>query len=174
MTAVTDSGRPASPWYREPMMWLVAGIPAVMVAASLALVVISMRVGSDEALPVEVKRTAQIQEEDLRADRAAIAMGLRGTLAIDPDTGAVDVRLVPLPASAVQLQLALVHPSRAAQDHRLVLTRSGDRFLGRVPLPLPAAWTVQVSAVDGAWRVAGRFEAGRAESALAPRLSEGH
>ena len=135
----------------------------MLVAASLVLVAISVRVGADEALPVDVRRTAQIQQEDLRADRAAIDLGLRGTLAIDARTGAVEVRLAPLPDSTATLALTLIHPSRAAQDRRLTLTRSGDRFLGRVPLPLPAAWTVQVAAADGAWRVAGRFERGRIE-----------
>lgn len=166
-------GDTRSRWYREPMMWLVVGIPAVLVAASLVLVAISVRVGADEALPVDVRRTAQIQQEDLRADRAAIDLGLRGTLAIDARTGAVEVRLAPLPDSTATLALTLIHPSRAAQDRRLTLTRSGDRFLGRVPLPLPAAWTVQVAAADGAWRVAGRFERGRIEVPLAPKLSEG-
>jgi len=166
-------GDTRSRWYREPMMWLVVGIPAVLVAASLVLVAISVRVGADEALPVDVRRTAQIQQEDLRADRAAIDLGLRGTLAIDARTGAVEVRLAPLPDSTATLALTLIHPSRAAQDRRLTLTRSGDRFLGRVPLPLPAAWTVQVAAADGAWRVAGRFESGRIEAPLAPKLSEG-
>ncbi len=171
---MTDSARTASRWYREPMMWLVAGIPAVMVTASLVLVAISVHVGADEALPVDVRRTAQIQVEDLRADRAAIALGMRGTLSIDPATGAIDVGIDPLPESAVRLRLALIHPSRAAQDRHLTLTRSGERFLGRVPLPLPAVWTVLVSADDGAWRIAGRFEAGRAAIALAPQFSEGH
>ena len=168
---MTDSARTASPWYREPMMWLVAGIPAVMVTASLVLVAISVHVGADEALPVDVRRTAQIQVEDLGADRAAIALGMRGTLSIDPATGAVDVGIDPLPESAVRLRLALIHPSRAAQDRHLTLTRSGEAVL---PRPLPAAWTVQVSADDGAWRSAGRFEAGRAAIALAPQFSEGH
>ncbi len=173
MTTPTGSPTP-SRWYREPMMWLVIGIPAVMVAASLVLVVIAVRVGADESLPVDVRRTAQIQQEDLRADRAAIDLGLRGSLVIDPATGAVSVRLAPLPDDVATLDLALIHPGRAAQDQHLALVRSGERFLGRVPLPLPAVWSVQVSAGDGAWRVAGRYERGQVETPLAPRFSEGH
>ena len=137
-------GNTRSRWYHEPMMWLVVGIPAVLVAASLVLVSISVLDVSDKALPVDVRRTAQIQQEDLRADRAAIDLGLRGTLAIDARTGAVEVRLAPLPDSTATLALTL-----------------------------PAAWTVQVAAADGAWRVAGRFERGRIEVPLAPKLSVG-
>lgn len=164
----------ARPWYREPMVWLVFGLPSIVVIAGIVTLVIAIRAGGNDAYPAQVRRTAQIQVEDLAADRAAIALGIRGTLAIDADTGAIRVLLDNVPAATVQLRLDLIHPARADGDVRLVLTRSGDAFLGRLAMPVAQVWSVQAGDVDGAWRVTGRFEQGDGETVLAPALSEGH
>ena len=131
---MTDSARTASPWYREPMMWLVAGIPAVMVTASLVLVAISVHVGADEALPVDVRRTAQIVE-DLRADRAAIALGMRHAVHRSGDR--VGRRRHRSAAGIRGTVAAGADPPQPGGVIAIWLARSGERF-GRVPLPLPA------------------------------------
>lgn len=169
----TPAPTPVRPWYREPMAWLVVGLPAIVVGAAIATLVIAIRAGGTDAWPAQVRRTAQVQVEDLAADRAAIAMGISGTLAIDADTGAVRVTLDNAPASTVQVRLDLIHPARAEGDVQLTLVRSGEAFLGRLDVSATQVWSVQASDAEGAWRVAGRFEPGLGEVALAPALSEG-
>ena len=164
---------PARPWYREPMAWMVIGLPAIVVGAAIATLAIAINAGGTDAYPAQVKRTAQVQVEDLAADRAAIAMAIRGTLAIDADTGAVRVALDNAPVSTMQLRLDLIHPARAAGDVQLMLVRSGDAFLGRLDVPAAQVWAVQASDADGTWRVTGRYEPGLGEVLLAPALSEG-
>ena len=161
------------PWYREPMVWLVVGLPAIVVGAAIATLVIAIRAGGADAWPAQVQRTAQVQVEDLAADRAAIALGIAGTLAIDADTGAVRVTLDNAPATTMQVRLDLIHPARAEGDVQVTLVRSGDAFLGRLGVPAAQVWSVQASDAEGAWRVAGRFEPGLGEVALTPALSEG-
>ena len=46
---------------REPMMWLVVGLPIAAVVAGVALIVISLRSGSVDAVIDPVERTAQMQ-----------------------------------------------------------------------------------------------------------------
>ena len=173
MSSMTTSHEPR-PWHREPMVWLVLGLPALVVAAGIATLVIAIRAGGTDAWPAQVQRTAQVQVEDLSADRAAIAMGLAGALRIDPATGAVQVRLDGVPPGTLQVTLDLIHPARAEGDAQLNLVRSGNVFLGRIEGPATGVWMVQVRDPEGAWRVAGRFEPGVAEVALAPALSEAH
>ncbi|MCX7556260.1 FixH family protein [Xanthomonadaceae bacterium JHOS43] len=161
------------PWYREPMVWMVWGLPAIVVVAALATVTIAVRAGGTDVWPAQVRRTAQVQVEDLAADRTAIAMNLKGALAIDQATGAIRLRLENVPATTLQLRLDLIHPARAEGDMQLSLVRSGDQFLGRLGVSATQVWSVQVSDPDGTWRVAGRFEPGRGEVLLMPALSEG-
>lgn len=172
MNMMTEAKTP-QPWYREPMAWVVWGLPAVVVVAAIATLVIAIRAGGTDAWPAQVRRTAQVQIEDLAPDRAAIAMNLKGSLSIDAATGAVRVRLENLPATVMQVRLDLIHPARADGDAQVSLVRNGDQFLGRLAVPATQVWSVQASDPDGAWRVAGRFEPGRGEAALTPALSEG-
>ena len=44
-----DDTKPALPWWRVPMVWLVVGGPAVVVRASVATLVIALR-GADTPL----------------------------------------------------------------------------------------------------------------------------
>lgn len=167
-----NTGNSPRRWYREPMMWLVVGLPAAVVVATFVMVTVALRAGGTDAWPAQVRRTAQVQVEDLRADRAAIQLDLHGSLAIDADTGAVQVELANVPAQTLQLQLDLIHPARAAGDASIQLVRSGERFLGRLPLPLAPVWSVQVSDPEGSWRITGRYESGHGAVALAPAFSE--
>ena len=63
------------PFWREPMMWLVLGLPAMSVVAGVILVTLATRDSSDSVGDV-VTRTAQIQVADLGPD--ARARDLRG------------------------------------------------------------------------------------------------
>lgn len=162
------------PWYREPMVWLVAGIPLTSVIVGITLLTLAIRSGSADAVPDPVRRTLQIQDTDIAADREAIALGLRGELQVDPDTGALLVRLAPLPAEATPtLVLRLLHAGRASLDQELSLVRSGDQWLGRVDKLQGQAWNIEVAATDGSWRVGGRLDPGARSSELIPMLAEG-
>jgi uncharacterized protein len=165
---------PARPWYREPMVWLVIGIPFTSVIVGITLLTLAIRSGSADAVPDPVRRTLQIQDTDIAADRRAIALGLRGELRVDPETGALQVRLSPLHADAAPtLVLRLLHAGRASMDQELSLVRSGELWLGRVDKMQGQAWNIEVAAADGSWRVGGRLDPGARSSELIPMLAEG-
>jgi uncharacterized protein len=44
--------RPASPWWRHPMMWLIVGGPLTVVVAALVTATIAIR-GADTVLPTQ-------------------------------------------------------------------------------------------------------------------------
>jgi hypothetical protein len=58
---------------REPLVWLVFGIPAIAVVALVWMVFIAAGPGSTDSVDTTVKRTAQIQVADLGPDEAARA-----------------------------------------------------------------------------------------------------
>ena len=56
---MTDDGhsQPHRPARREPMLWLVFGLPALVVVASLVTVWISARGGANDPVADDVRRT---------------------------------------------------------------------------------------------------------------------
>lgn len=168
---MTESKRP---WYREPMVWLLIALPTLVIAGTFFAIALAVRAGGGDAFPSAVRRTAQIQAEDLAPDRNAIALDLHGSLSIDPATGAVWLNLENLPATTLKLRLDLIHPARAAEDISTDLVRAGENFAGRIDNATGKVWSVQVSDADFTWRVAGRFDPATNSVMLAPALSEGH
>ena len=161
-----------SVWYREPMMWLIIGLPLAIVIAGIGMLIVAIRSNGTDSFPVQVRRTAQIQVEDLASDRAAIAMDLKGHLYVDPETKAIRLELDNVPTEVMQVQLDMIHPAREMGDVHQKLVRSGDAFLGRLDVETLQVWSVQVRALDGAWRIYGRFEPGAESTYLQPALRE--
>ena len=62
--------RPPSKW-RNPVMWLVVGLPGIAVVAGIGMIVVASRGGSNDAIPESVRRTAQVQV----AERELPALG---------------------------------------------------------------------------------------------------
>ncbi len=168
---------PSRPWYREPLVWLVIGLPAMVVVAGAWTLAIAIRAGGADAVPDPVRRTAQVQQADLGPDREAARLGLAATLAVDAGSGALRVELQG-PAADAQpalLWLELRHPTRA-EDHRLPLARAGQAWQGRLPAAegaaaIPHDWILRLAPDGDGWRLAGRLEAGGASAGLRPAVA---
>src|SRR5688500_13752008 len=124
-----DDTTPKRPAWREPMVWLVAAIPAVAVVGTIALFVVAARSpGSDDAVDAPVRRTAQVQVADLGPDASARRLGLAAVVRRAPKV----IEVVPVQGQfdrQARLVLALNHPARAGLDRRIVLqpTKTGWR-----------------------------------------------
>ncbi len=66
------ANKPPVPWWREPMVWLVVGGPAVVVVAAIATGVIAWR-GADPVVsdPVAVKGASPLQPALVARNHAA-------------------------------------------------------------------------------------------------------
>jgi hypothetical protein len=159
----------SSPWYREPMVWLVFAIPLLTIPAGLATWVIAAQQRTD-AVPTPVKRLGQVQTEDLGADYTAARLGLFARLTLDRAQGIVRVAFEgATPESTPRLTLA--HPVNATRD-RLIALRPGGRgsYHGAIGTLDANAWTATLEANDGHWRLAGRIAAGADAARLTPAL----
>jgi len=159
------------PWFREPMVWMMIGLPLCAVVAGTSTLMIALNSGSTDAVPDVVTRTLQIQNANLDADRRAIELGLSGRLTIDAETGAVQVQLDGLESLPPRLKLQLLHAGRASRDLQVPLVRGNDAWHGRVLNAAGQAWNIELSAEDTSWRVGGRLDPGAVDSALAPLLA---
>lgn len=161
----------ARPAWREPMLWLVAAIPAASVVASVALLLAAARSsGNDDMVADRVQRTAQIQTADLAPDIAARDLGLAARLRVDGD------RIALTPASGafprgVGLRLSLHHPARADDDIALTLLPSGDGWRLRHALARDHDWNLSLAPADGRWRLQGRLPRDGDDAELQPALA---
>lgn len=159
----------ASNW-RNPVLWLVVGLPATVVVASIGMVLYA---SSDAivASPDSVRRTAQVQIADLGPDEVARRERLSALLRVS-DAG-IDV----LPVGgefdrAAQLRVELLHPSDGAADSVRAVQPSDSGWRVVETVDTTHDWNVRLSPEDGRWRLVGRLPKGGRAVLLQPALRE--
>ena len=116
MTSTPTASTPPRPWFREPLVWLVIGLPAMVVVAGVWTLVVAARAGGADSVPDTVRRTAQVQQADLGPDREAARLGLEAELAVDASSGALQTfSCTPGPSRAGSLSANSTAPC-IAQD----------------------------------------------------------
>jgi len=156
---------------REPMFWLVWGLPAIVVVAGFLTLGIAIRAGGSDASIDRVQRMAQVQQTDLSADRAAEHHGLGASLALRD--GRIVLQMLGSPGDADALSLQFEHPTSSALDRQILLSREGDAWVADIALPEAASWHLTLTPNDRRWRLDGRLEGGSAVAILRPRFGHG-
>ena len=158
------------PAWREPMVWLTAGLPAASVVAGLLLVVTAVRAGGADEVDAPVQLRAQAQVSELGPDETARNLQVSALVRLDADR--IEVLPVSGPVPRDQpLVLALSHPTDAAQDRRIVLLPGAHGWQAPATLSTGHDWLLRLAPEDGRWRVVGRMVRGattRVGPALAP------
>lgn len=141
---------------RNPVLWLVIGLPLLSIIAGISLLIVATRVGGHDISPDEVRRTARLQETDLGPDYAAMQMGLSAILR--EQDGALYLNPVSGNFPRVPLVLELRHPIEAVQDERLQLQPQDDgQWRADAVLDSSHDWNVVLAPASGAWRLHGRL-----------------
>lgn len=159
-----DMSRP--PW-REPLVWLVFGIPALAVVALVWMVFIAAGPGSTDSVDTAVKRTAQIQVADLGPDESAARLQLAALLRIDGG----ELEVLPLHAgfdTDKPLKLSLHHPTRADLDHEVLMHPTANGWRAPLELDLTHDWKLQLKPQDDSWRLHGRLPRGQLSARMQP------
>ena len=157
------------PFWREPMMWLVLGLPAASVVAGVILVSLAARDSSDSVGDV-VTRTAQIQVSDLSPD--ARARDLRLSAIVRVDDGFLEV--LPVTGDFERqgpLRLVLRHPTLAAEDLELRADPSDNGWRAEAEPGLDHDWKLELMPEGMPWRLQGRLPAGQRAAHVKPALS---
>lgn len=140
---------------RNPVLWLLIAVPlATLVAGAWTL-----RLASDASPiviePDQVRRTAQVQVLDDRADRQASQAGSKASLQRgEADRWQWDQQASSADVLAKPLRLQAVHRADAARDVRIDLA-SAQAFEWRVDDP--AAYRFELRDAPGQWRLVGHW-----------------
>ena len=167
---MTLDNRVRRPFWREPMVWLVASIPVAAIIGTLWMVyAASIAPGNDDATADPVRRTAQVQEADLGPDARAATLHLSAIVR----TGKGAVEVIPVEGDfdrGAPLTLALRHPARADGDRMLTLAPTDTGWRARLDDDGNHDWNVQLQPRDGAWRLQARWPARQQAAYLKPAL----
>jgi hypothetical protein len=148
--APLDAVRP--PW-REPLVWMVWGIPALTVVAGIFTWWIAAQRADSNVAEDYYKRGMAINRS-LERDARALERGLSAEVALRGEHD-LQVRLSGAGTPPASITVLLVHPVRAEQDRRLTLDRQADGSYRVVsPLAGPGTWGLTVEAED--WRLTTR------------------
>lgn len=145
---------PVRPAWREPMVWMVVGIPAATIVAGLFTWWIAAQRADSNVAEDWYKRGLAINRS-LERESKAQALGLRAELSVPAEH---DLRLRlqgPAVAMPATVSVTLTHPVRAERDRRLLLDRQADGSYRIVaPQVEPGHWGLAIEAQD--WRIAAR------------------
>jgi len=167
----SNANKHPSPW-RNPVMWLVVGLPLLSIVAGVGLVVTAVRSGGADVVSDPVRRVSQIQTADLGPDAQARKLGLSAVLRVEdgivevlPATGKFDAK--------APLQLRLEHPTRQAEDLQLELQPHGPGWRTEQAVDARHDWVAHLRPADGSWRLQGRLPREQHATRLAPTLGGG-
>lgn len=167
MTEQTKDAKSA----RNPMVWLMIGLPLAAVVAGIATLVIAIRSGGSDAIPEDVRRTAQIQTVELGADEAAAQRKLSAVFSVDEGRVAVLVATGEFDRSK-PLTLLLQHPIEAAKDVTLTLQPDARGWSAEHALDASHDWRLRLNDAGETWRLRGRLPAGQRGTLLRPSLEQ--
>jgi len=145
------------PWYKNPYVWLVLGIPCAAVVAGIVTLGIAVRTHDGLVVDDYYKRGLEINKVLVR-DRIAQSYGLKARVAISEGPGLVRVTLAANDRFAYpnDLMLTMAHATRGGFDQTLPLTRiGGNVYEGALGRLVPGSWYAQIEADD--WRVMERI-----------------
>lgn len=158
------------PWYREPLVWMLIAIPALSVVSGTAMLILALNSRDGLVADDYYRRGMEINLE-LDRDRAAQHRGVSAVLDIDAGKNIALTLHQPPEQSPAQLELRLLHATRAGFDRVLLLPRGRDgRYRGAALNLVPGKYYVQVAAED--WRIIGTLRySGATSIRLAPAVA---
>jgi hypothetical protein len=143
------------PWYREPFMWMIVGLPLTAVVAGLTTYYIAYKTRDGLVVDDYYQQGKEINKS-LARDDAAARLGLTGGLRLDAASQKVVLQLEAnhreqLPVS---IKLSWLYATRSGLDQTQILHREVDgRYRAEFPELAPGHWYVQIEAQD--WRLEG-------------------
>ncbi len=156
-----------SPWWREPLVWLIIALPLTAVLASLVTWWIAAR-GADPLVAEDYYKQGMAVHQTLERESRAAALGLSAQFQVQE--GELRIHLEGrLDAYPDELQLTLVHPSRQEHDLTLVLpaTAQGEYRIALPPMQAGQRRIILQSEEQG-WRLTGRAMLPLADFRLLP------
>ena len=159
VTTLTNTLHNKRPWWREPMLWLIIGLPLSAVIASFTTYYIASK-NADTLVKEGYQKVGFTVEQTLASDRMAAKLGISADLQVQDDILSVRLANTAIKASPVSITLILAHSTDAAKDVALQLYRGTNGiYLTKAPNLPDGRRTLIVESEDRLWRLKGIWQA---------------
>jgi|SRR6056297_1280162 len=149
----TDS----SPWYKQFWPWFILAILGWGVVSSTTTLIVAVSNPPQMMTGDYAKLGKALVDTHVRFDRAE-ALGLAGRLALSERDLRLDLQAADAASLGDRIMLLAQHPTDAARDRQLVLTRLADgSYAGRVEA-LPTRGRIIVSDLEQSWWISSAYE----------------
>jgi uncharacterized protein len=149
-------GQDLEPWYKQFWPWFLIALPATVVVAAIATLVIANR-GADDLVVDEYYKNGLAINRQLEKKRYAEQLGITADVLIEGPSVAVQTSG---PVGSSELTLRLSHPLEADRDFEVRLQNFGSGvYRGNLTTTVAERWH-WVLVQDGAspWRLDGTLE----------------
>lgn len=156
--------------WQEPMVWLMAGIPALTVVAGIATLVIALQSGPMDMVPASVQRVSQAQTLNSAEDLTAADGNYRAYMIIDQNVQpwSISVKTVPATLADSDIHVVFVHPNRADRDIDVLLPANAASAVMTRALDFNAQ-QIMLRDAGKTWRLVGMYD-GQPNVTLTPAL----
>lgn len=144
-----------TPWYKEPMMLIVAGVPVAAIIWGGVMLSLALDT-KDSLVSNSYYKDGMSYKQDLRFHEGARRLNVSAEMVFNQSEIIVDIQgnMDEDPAS---LQLQLIHPTLEDRDVTLFLQKTPDgHYVAANELALPQKREIWLSSPDQKWRVTAR------------------
>lgn len=147
------------PWWKEPMVWLIAGLPAIAVVASFITYFIAAHDPDSLVSAGYRKEGFAVVAPPTPAEEKAAALGLSARMYVRDGQIEVVLRGQP-PEVPKQLALNIVHPGRENQDIHILLAHASElSYIAPAPVMGSGKRILVLEPEGRAWRISGQWMA---------------
>ncbi|MFK4751231.1 FixH family protein [Oceanobacter antarcticus] len=148
----SDTQQPAQPWYKEPLMWLIVGIPAVTVCWGMVMITLAVST-KDSLVSDSYYKDGVSYTENVEMDHQAVRLHIRSSLVFTNHEARLTLE-GQLDKEPDALLLKLIHPTLQDQDLDVILQRvEPGLYVGAAEIKLPARRYLWLQSPDQGWRV---------------------
>lgn len=147
------------PWWKEPMVWLIAGLPATAVVAGFTTYFIAAHEPDSLVRSDYRKEGFALVEKTTAADKRASDLGLLARLTIRDGQLAITLK-GRKKIEPGRLGLTIIHPTKESRDMHLALEPAGGAsYLAALPDLGGGKRILVLEPEDRTWRITGQWQA---------------
>ena len=144
-----------TPWYKEPMMLLVIGVPLAAVVWGFIMLSLALDT-KDSLVSNSYYKDGMSYTQDLRFHEGARRLNVQADLTFTEDEIIVNATSIADEAPG-SLQLQLIHPTLEERDLTLFLQRTpGGQYVAANELELPQKRVIWLTSPDQEWGLTAR------------------
>ncbi|WP_084645070.1 FixH family protein [Oceanobacter kriegii] len=140
------------PWYKEPIMWLVVGVPLVTVCWGMVMLTLALS-SKDSLVSDSYYKDGMSYTENTEIDHKAGRLQVRANLVISDHEARLNLQGY-FDEEPNMLLLRLIHPTLQDRDADVLLQRIADGlYVGAAEVDLPSRRHIWLQSPDQGWRV---------------------